>query len=293
MPLKKKTPPKQPVARKPTPKQAAPTGAPFLTQDPVAAYQHFLADAQAVPAASVVHLNIDPDLAVNNVALALPEFQQVQAAVLSAMPSAPVSRFLELPSLALAVLYASDQVVGQASTGEIATRLAALNVLRAPTLAMLEIFANAAVGLADAARVKAIRAGAGSLDKAHDAVNIAGYYTELGAAIAGKHPFTSAQLAQLAEDGQWLIQQLTPTGAVPAPSAVDPAAVIRDQMWTLLSTRYDAMRAAASVVLGIANLDQHLPPLGTRVVRAKKAAAAPAPAAAPPVATATAAAPAK
>ena len=80
---------------------------------------------------------------------------------------------------------------------------------------------------------------------------------------------------------------------MPAPSAVDPAAVIRDQMWTLLSTRYDAMRAAASVVLGIANLDQHLPPLGTRVVKAKKAAAAPAPAAAPPVATATAAAPAK
>ncbi len=54
--------------------------------------------------------------------------------------------------------------------------------------------------------MKAIRAGAGPLDKAHDAVNIVGYFAELGSTIAGKHPFTSAQLDQLAEDGQWLLQ---------------------------------------------------------------------------------------
>jgi hypothetical protein len=52
-------------------------------------------------------------------------------------------------------------------------------------------------------------------------------------------------------------------------------------MWTLRGARYEALRAAASVVLGLQDLDQHLPPLGTRVAHAKKAAAAtpPAPAA--------------
>jgi hypothetical protein len=81
---------------------------------------------------------------------------------------------------------------------------------------------------------------------------------------------------------------------VQAPSPTDPAAVLRDQMWTILSARYDALRAAASVVLGLQDLDQHLPPLGTRVAHAKKAAAtaSPAPAAPhPPAASPAPAAP--
>jgi hypothetical protein len=300
----KKTAPQKPAPKKPTPapkhtrgkhsKLAAPAppspppppavDPPFLTQDPAEAFQHFRSAAQAVPAAGAKRLNIDPDIVVNNTGIALAAFAPIKDAVQAAVPGAPVNRFLEVGSLALALLYASDQVVVQASKGEIASRLAALNVLRAPMLLQLEVLANPVVGLADPDRVKAIRAGAGPLDKAHDAVNIAAYYQELGPAVAGKHPFTGAQLADLAAAGQWLVQQLTPSGAVHAPSPTDPAAVLRDQMWTLLSARYDALRAAASVVLGLQDLDQHLPPLGTRVAHAKKAAAAAPPAlAAPPV----------
>jgi hypothetical protein len=256
--------------------QALDTSPPFLTQDPEAAYQHFLPEGQAIRPDSVKRLNVDADLVVNNVGLAVDAFQPLLAAVTNAVPAAPANRFLELSSLALALLYAADRVVGQASSGEIARRLAAVAELRAPMLQQLEIFASPAVGLADPQRVKAIRAGTGPIDKAHDAVNIVGYFNELGPAVTGKHPFTAAQLAELAANGQWLVQQLTPARAVGAPNRADAAAVIRDQLFTLLCSRYDALRAAVAVVVGLSSLDQYLPPLGTRVaaVRPKKAPAA-------------------
>jgi hypothetical protein len=278
--------PASPPAPSPAPAGAAP---PFITQDPAAAFAHFKGEAQGIAAPDTKQLNVDPDIVLNNVQIALAAFKPIQGAVVAVVPSAPVDRFLEIPSLALAVMYASDQVIGQASTGEIASRIASLAALRTPMLTMLEVLASPPVGLADAARVKAIRAGTGPLDRAHDAVNIAAYFDELGASIANKHPFTPAQLSQLAESGQWLVQQLSPSGAVAAPNPTDPAAVIRDQLWTLLSTRYDALRAACATVLGFQNLDQHLPALGTRVVHKKTTATTPANGTPPATATTPAA----
>jgi len=274
------------------------TSPPFQTQDPTAAYDHFRTQVSATPQDDLKHLNVDPDIVINNVDLAMNAWSTIQAAAVAAIPTCPVNRYLELPSLALALLYASDQVIGQASTGEIASRLTAVRALRAPMLETLGVLASPPVAIADPARVKAIRAGTGALDTAHDAVNIAGYFAELGSKITGKHPFTAAQLDALAEGGQWLLQQLQPTAAVSAPSPSDPAAVLRDQLWTVLSARYDGLRAAAAVVVGFANVDQTIPPLGTRIAKAKAAAAQPAAAgaaaaaapAAAPAAAATAAA---
>lgn len=255
----------------------------YLTEDPVDAYTHFLAEAQAIPAAKVSVLNNDPDIILHNIDNSLAAFGPLRAAVVSAVPSAPVNRFLELHALGLALLYAADRVIAPASTGAIAQRLAEVASLRTPMLRQLEVFASATVGLADPLRVQTLRSGTGKLDKAHDAVNIPAYFAELGAPIAGKHPFTAAQFAQLAEGGQWLLQQLVPGGAIDVPAAPDPAALIRNQFLTVVSGRYEAMRAVVAVVVGLADLDQHMPPLNTRVVSRKKAPPAVPPAAPPAV----------
>lgn len=246
----------------------------FTTQDPAAAYGHFLPLAQAIAASAVTPFRLDPDVVRANVDTGAGVFAPIAAAVHTALPSAPVNDFLELPSLALALIYAADQVVGHASTGDIKQHVATLTTLREPTLAQLEVFASPLVNLADPNRVHAIRTGSGVLKRAHDAVNIAGYFAELGSAVTGKHPFTAAQLASLSQTGQWLVAQLTPSQAPATPPAVDPAAVIRDQLWTLLSTRDDAMRAAAATVLGFDGVQSRIPSLGSHVGHPHKAAAA-------------------
>lgn len=260
---------------KPQSPAAQAPAAPFLTEDPEAAYQHFLALAKGVADGRRKRLSVDSDLVVHNVASGVKAFAAIASDVKLRIPDCPVDSLLELPALALGLLYAADRVVGQGSSGEIARRLASVSELRAPLLLQLEIFANPLVKLADPQRVKAIRSGHGPLDKAHDGVNIVGYFKELGAAIAGKHPFTEAQLATLATDSAWLVQQLDPGHAVTGPAAADPAAVIRDGFWTLVSERHDTLRASASVVLGLKDIDLHLPPLGTRAAARPKKAPAP------------------
>ena len=187
--------PTRPVTRGspsvPLPTAVPGLGAAFLTQDPKAAYDHFLPDAQAVSAADRIRLNIDPDIVRSNVTVAMKALASLQPAIAKAVPGCPIPRMQELGSLALGLGYAAGLVIGQASTGDIAQRLAAVGKLRTPALRQLEVFAD--LGLADPNRVKAIRAGTGALDKAHDAVDIAAYFGELGASIAGKHPFTAAR----------------------------------------------------------------------------------------------------
>lgn len=252
------------------PVQPVPTASPdtspaFLTKDPAAAYEHFLSFSKQVPVDKVKHITVDADLALHNVRAGATACRTLQFAVQTAVPNCPIERFLELPSLALALLYASDLVVGHASTGEIARRVAAQSKLRTPMLMMLEVFADPAVGLADPDRVQALRSGNGHLKRSHDAVGIAAYFNELGPAVVGKHPFTAAQIQALASEGQWLIQQLTPRAAVPVPTGPDAAAVIRDALWTLLSDRYDQLRAVMSVVVGLREVDTHVPQIGKRL----------------------------
>ncbi len=249
---------------------------PFLTKDPAAAHAHFLPQVQAIPADSVRRISVDPSLARHNVEVGVTYFASIQAEVVKVLPACPVAQYLELPTLALGLIFASDQIVEKASDGEIHRRLAECGKLRSPTLRMLEIFADPEVGLADPDVVRAIRAGTGGMDKARDAVNIAAYFRKLGPSIAGKHPFTDEQIAALSEVGQWLIPQLTPPEAVVGPLPTDPKAIERDRFWTLLWTRYDQLRGAVAAVRGLNGLDDLVPSLGTRVAAARKAKTEPA-----------------
>lgn len=244
--------------------------APFLSADPEAAYRHFLKEAQSIPADSIRVLNTDPTLLRLNAEKGVRFFSTVQVEITSLMPTFPVHAVLEAPTLALGVLFAYDQVVSRASDGEIADRLADCSKLRTPMLRMLEVLADPEVGLADADIVKDIRQGTGSMDKARDAVKIAAYFRKLGPTIAGKHPFTEEQINLLSEHGQWLIPQLVPRSGKAPVAEADPAAVTRDQFYTLLWNRYERLRGAVAAVRGVAGLDDLVPPLGARVAGARK-----------------------
>lgn len=237
---------------------------PFTTTSPAAAYKHFLPVCQQIPAADVKPCTVDVDLVRHNVDRGIAAITPHTKTVRKKLPECPIVEVLELPALSLALTFAADRIAAPASSGEIADRLAAMRPMRDLTLRQLEIFAE--LGLAPAERVRAIRAGTGPIDAARDAVAIPALFEELGGAVANKHPFAPAYLAQLNAHGEWLLQQLKPEGAVQAPSTQDPAVVIRDRMWTLISTRYDHLREAGVVVFGLKALDENVPPIGSRVV---------------------------
>ena len=80
-----------------------------------------------------------------------------------------------------------------------------------------------------------------------------------------EHPFTEAQLRKLGEDGDWLVAAIKPAMAKGAPIDRDPAAVLRDQLFALLSERHEQLRHAGVVIFGLKDLDANIPPLGSRI----------------------------
>jgi hypothetical protein len=180
------------------------------------------------------------------------------------------SDYLELPSLTLALLFAADQVVEHASDGEIRRRTQQVAKLRGPMLKMLEVLADPEVGIADPDIVKDLRHRKGPLNHAKSGVQIPAYFKQLGPAVAGKHPFTDEQFAQLSEDSSWLVGQITPSDAIAVPAEQDPKALIRDQLFSLLWDRYSLLGGAVASVHGLNGLEEVVPPLGARKAAKKQ-----------------------
>jgi hypothetical protein len=248
---------------------------PYLTTDPAAAYKHFLPLVQALPESTLRPCNLDVEIARHNIDRAITALEPHLDAVLTKLPGAPISEILELRSLGLGLVFAADLVIPQANDGAIRERLSRLRPLRDIALRQLEILAE--LDLVPEARVRAIRKGNGSIDSARDAVAIAALYEEYAAVLVNKHPFSAESLTELSGHGQWLLPQLKPKGAIEAPSERDPAAVIRDRFWTLVSARYDLAREAGVAAFGIKQLEEQMPPLGSRTLQpAPKKAVAPA-----------------
>jgi hypothetical protein len=250
------------------------TTAPYTTTSPAAAYKHFLSAAKGVAGEAVRPCTIDVDLVRANAALGVAAVEPQRKLVKQKLRNFPWTEVAELPALTLALTFAADRVGAKASDGQIAAQLAAVRPMRELTLRQLEIFAE--LGMAPADRVRAIREGGGPIDTARDAVAIAALFHELGAAVAHKHPFAPAYLAQLAAHGEALLAALKPEGAPSAKAAPDPAANLRDRLFTLISVRYELLREAGVAAFGLKALDEHVPPLGSR---------RPAPAKTPPATT--------
>lgn len=259
-------------------------GNPFVSTDSEACFNHFAPLVASIAADALETSNADADLVLHNLKRGVDAVTpQLAALVAGPLPKLDPDEILELPSLCLAFGFAQNKVFVPASPQEIRAHQASLRPSRRQTLQYLEVVAE--LGLVPADRVRDIRANSGALDEAHDAVAIAALFNEYASALQNKHPFPPEQLKQLAADGNWLVQQLTPKGAVPGKQARSPEAIARDQLWTELGRRYDLLFMAGVAIWGRRKVEEHVPPLHQRVptpAKPKPAEAPAAPAAADP-----------
>jgi hypothetical protein len=273
------TPKKKPIAKKnappaPGPKpQAPPQGlAPFTTDDAEKAYEHFLPLVQALEGDIPVRSG-DVEIALTNVRRGVASVAPLADKLDKSLPDISVNDLLELPALALALVHADGRVPEAIGAGDIDATLARIGPLREAGLQYLEVVAD--LGLLPKDRVRAVRAGKGKLDKARDCVDIAGIFREYAAALANKHPFTDAQIDDLAKTGTWLVEAIQPKGAARPAAQRHPASQIRDRFWRLVDERHDKLRTAGVVLFGIKHVDEMVPPLQSRSVTRKAEEAAP------------------
>lgn len=268
MPTKKK--PSARTAARSTPARApdvtaTPTTArrsAFASAQPSEAFAHFQPQAAAVPTADLAPFTGQALVMRTNILTALGAMEPHWAAALTAYPTARLTEVFELPSLVLALDYAAQRVpVVKMSTGEIEAMLREGAPWRELALSYLEVVAHPLIGLVPRERVAAIRKGHGKLDSARDFVAIAGVFAEYATELAGKHPFTPAQLEHLATLGGALIEQLRPGNAVVEVRQRGPEFILRDQFAQLVTERYDHLMVLASVALGHARAAALLPAL--------------------------------
>jgi hypothetical protein len=247
---------------------------PFTTSDMAEAYRHFLPLAQRLPAEDVPARGGDVMLARSNIERGVDAIRPHTDRIPKLLPAIDFNALIELPAVALALIHADGRVPEEFSAGEIDAAFSRVSGLRELTLKYLEVAAG--LGLLPEGRVRAIRTGKGKLDNARDCVAIAGVFHEFESALEGKHPFGEEQLKELSTTGTWLVQAITPTGGAKAPAARSEHAVIRDRFWKLLDDRHNDLRTVGVALFGIKHVDEHVPPLLSRVATAAPKASAPA-----------------
>ena len=235
---------------------------PFETNDPAAAFAHFVPLVAAIPEAELDVWNADAEIVRVNVRRAVDAVAPHWSHIEKALPLVSVPNLIEMPSLALALSFAAGRVFTPASPQEIRAHQMSLRPARRLTLKQLEIFTE--MGMVSADRVRAIRSDSGPVDEANDAVAMVAIFRENAANWNNKHPFDDAYLQKLADDGQWLLGQLLPKGATPEKTSRSDDALTRDRLWTELNRRYDDLYKAGVEIWGRRKVDEHLPALLTR-----------------------------
>jgi hypothetical protein len=243
----------------------------FVSEDSEACFKHFSDLVASTPADALERYTADPEIARVNLVRGLdavrPHFDQL----VKALPLLPLTELQELPSLALALGFAADRVFKPASPQEIRAHQDSLRPARSQTLRYLEVVSER--GLVPLDRVKKIRADHGPIDQARDAVAIVALFNEFAPQLANKHPFPPEVFTKLAEDGNWLLKQLLPTGATPEKGVTSADTLVRDRLWTEVVRRYDLVYQAAVAIWGRRGVDAHLPALQSRVATGSHAEA--------------------
>jgi hypothetical protein len=259
---------KKPTTKSPSPKNPQPTTPVAAPPSLKKSYEAFVTAANLLPKEQVVPLKLDVNVVFANVQQGVLSVQPFLTRLRSELPKLPLEDLTQLPELSEALLYAHSEAVRHsqpAKRAEMEASLTELQSLREKLLLQAEVFAL--VGLIPEARVAQIRAGKGLFDAAQDGVALADLYGAYRSQIAGKHPFTEAQVARTAELGHALMKLVTPDGArttvaVAAVKAQDE----RDRIYSLLLLRHGELRKAGFYLFGEA-VDEKVPTLGARQSR--------------------------
>lgn len=227
----------------------------FVTDDPKRAYDHFakvvLARGGEIPvangSAAVVRHNVQRGF--NAIASHLSEIPQL-------VPGVSINRLMELPTLALALAHAEGRIPAT-TKNDVEAALARVTEPRELTLSFLEIAAKLA--LVDAQRVRDIRAGSGKLDKARDCVDIAGMFDEHASALKGRHPFPPGYVDDMRATGAFLVETLTPGGAVRDRTKRSAESDVRDRLFQAVRTGYDDLEKVAVQLWGLRGAIEKVP----------------------------------
>lgn len=235
---------------------------PYITDDAAQALLHFQPLVAAIPpeqrspwkgGADIIRVNVE-----RAVEAVLPH---LAAVIPKKLPAVDADAIRELPTLAIALVYAADRVAGPPSP-DVLARQKTMRPMRKLALMQLQIFAG--LGLVPAERVEKIADGRGPVDEANDCIAIPDAFREYDGKVSGKHPFTKEQLEQLAADGNWLKANIKVEGALADSSVPDPDAVVRDQLYAEIKRRYDDVFKVAVEVWGRKDADDHISALHAR-----------------------------
>lgn len=233
-----------------------------------AAYDTFLASAQAVDARAVEECRADIALAYYNVKQGVESVLGQEAAV-SGLPNVQLEELRALPQLAQGLAFAALQVhrdLRAATFGPLFEQ--ALHSRRkllkaAEALAVAELLADS--------DVEALLT-TGRHDVIEDCVALAALLKRNEARIAGRSPVTAEEVQEAEQLAAQLRGMLAPLGdsqgGAPPPAVV--ATALRDRFWTLLNQRHEVLWRCGAWLFGRA-VDDHVPPLQARQVRTRKA----------------------
>jgi hypothetical protein len=237
----------------------------FSAASPELCFAHFLPLAQQVPAEGLEAFRLDVELVRKNLERGVAAVHAELSALRKKLPGCNVAELLELSALGLALVHAGSRVSRPATTPEVEKRLAQMRPMREAALRQLEVFAL--IDLIPAHVPAAIRKGTGALDAAQDALAIPAVFQDNEELIGHRHPFTSAMLKKLGEDGDWLMERLAPLEEAREQAERSPEAVVQNQLWSLITQRHERLRQAGAVLFGLRGLDAQVPPLGPKVLQ--------------------------
>jgi hypothetical protein len=245
----------------------------FTDETPKLAFAHFRPLAEAVPTADLPVFTGQPLLMRANILAALAAVEPHLEKAVKALYEPRLSEIFELPSLIMALEFASSRVpVAKLSAGEIEKMLVEGAPWRELMLNYLEVASHPLLGLLPQERVAAVRAGTGKLDQAQDFVALPGLLAEFGPALAGKHPFPPEKIELLSTLGGTLVKHIRPGRAITTVAKRSIEAILRDQFAFLVVARYDHLQVVATVALGKRKADEILPALRSAVGTARAVA---------------------
>jgi len=207
----------------------------------LAAYEHFLPLAQAIPQAEVQSLREKTAIVYQNVVMGVRAVLKEEAEVRKLPLKLPLKQLSELPELALALRFAASQV-NTRSSGELQGLRSQVSKLRRLLLSAAETLVLS--GDLQARDVEQIRRGSGPLDAGQDCVALAALF-KAHAEARKKTPVTAEHIEQAEELGTRLLSLLRPGGArqpSQGQASAEESVAIRDRLWTLLSQRHRELR---------------------------------------------------
>lgn len=182
-----------------------------------------------------------------------------------------IKHISELPKLALALTFASSQAVHAMETPatDVSSKLLKARKCRLILLKFADSYAQ--IGLLPESDVTSIKKGKGQLDLAQDCIDLAALFRRHANKLKGKSPIDTQFLLETSSIGTELITLLKPVGASSSSSKpkAKQASNVRDRFWTLLLQRHEILWKAGAILFG-KKVNEHVPPLQSRTVRAQK-----------------------